>query len=58
MFFMKSTEDIISKPPILNEEELGGFYADGGFESAVLSDINKEADKIDAHVGRLTLFSL
>ena len=45
---MKLTEDIISKLPILNEEELGGFYADGEFERAVLSDFNKEADKIDA----------
>lgn len=45
---MKLTEDTISKLPTLNEEALGGFYADGEFEAAVLSDFNKEADIIDA----------
>ena len=45
---MKLTEDTISRLPMLNEEDLGGFYADGEFEAVVLSDFNKEADKIDA----------
>lgn len=45
---MKLTEDILLSLPMLNDEEKGGFYADGEFETAVLSDFNEEADKIDA----------
>lgn len=45
---MKLTEDTISRLPMLNEEEFEEFYADGEFEAVVLSDFNKEADKIDA----------
>lgn len=45
---MVLSEDIISKLPLLNEEQLSGFYDEGEFEAVVLSDFNEEADKIDA----------
>lgn len=38
----------VSELPLLNTEDSGGFYGDGEFEAAVLSDFNAEADKIDA----------
>ncbi len=49
---MKLSEDTISKLPLLDEKEFGGLYADGEFETAVLADFNKEADKIDSQYSK------
>lgn len=42
------TDDYIASLPLVDDENEGEFYAEGEFEAAVLSDFNKEADKIDA----------
>ncbi len=43
---MVLNEEYISKLPVINEGQ-DDFYEEGEFEVAVLSDFNKEADKID-----------
>ena len=48
---MVLTEEYISTLPLVNDEQDGEFYAEGEFEASVLSDFNKEADKIDAQYG-------
>lgn len=45
---MVLTEDYIATLPLIDDDKEGEFYAEGEFEAAVLSDFNKEADKIDA----------
>ena len=42
---MVLTEEQIKKLPIIEEEEQ--FYNDGEFESILLADFKKDADKID-----------
>ncbi len=43
---MVLTDDDMNNLPVITEEE-DDYYAPGEFEAAVLSDFNKEADRID-----------
>jgi hypothetical protein len=45
---MVLTEDFIASLPMIDDGKDDEFYAEGEFEEVVLSDFNKEADRIDA----------